>query len=224
MWQHIKRLLPNHDVPMRVWRGPFRGATVVMNPQASLRKAFGLYEHELNAWLERALDRVSRVIDVGANDGYFTFGSAAALRRRRVSGEIIAFEPQARHVTALKTAAAQHHDPRMRITIEQSLVGAQSRSGMTTLDALPVQDRTNTLIKVDVEGAELDVIDGAQSWLRPSNVFVIEVHQRAFLAALAERFASRGLELIQVDQRPLPVLGRDERDTDNWWMVSKLST
>src|SRR5574341_1224429 len=100
MLRHLKRLLPDHAMPMRVWRGPFRGATVVMNPQASLRKAFGLYEHELNAWLEVALGRVRRVIDVGANDGYFTFGCAAALGRRGVAADIIAFEPQDQHVTA----------------------------------------------------------------------------------------------------------------------------
>jgi hypothetical protein len=222
MLRHLKRLLPDRDVPMRVWRGPFRGATVVMNPQASLRKAFGLYEHELNAWLERALGRVRRVIDVGANDGYFTFGCAAALRRRGVAADIIAFEPQNQHVTALRAAAAGHHDPRIRVIIEQSLVGAHAQSGMTTLDALDVPDRVNTLIKIDVEGAELDVVDGAQTWLHPSNLFVIEVHQRPFLDALAGRFMARGLELVQIDQRPLPVLGRDVRDADNWWMVSKL--
>jgi hypothetical protein len=221
MLRHLKRLLPDHEMPMRVWRGPFRGATVVMNPQASLRKAFGLYEHELNAWLEGALGRVKRVIDVGANDGYFTFGCAAALGRRGVAADIIAYEPQERHVTALKAAAAGHHDRQIRISIQQSLVGARAQSGMTTLDALDVPDRVNTLIKIDVEGAELDVVDGAQSWLHPSNLFVIEVHRRPLLDALAQRFAARSLELVQIDQQPLPLLGRDVRDVDNWWMVSK---
>lgn len=222
MLRHLKRLLPDHDVPMRVWRGPFRGATVVMNPQASLRKAFGLYEHELNSWLERALGQVRRVIDVGANDGYFTFGCAAALHRRGVTAAIIAFEPQEQHVAALKAAAARQRYPRIRISVEQALVGAEVRSGMTTLDALPVHDRVNSLIKVDVEGAELDVIEGAGSWLHPSNLFVIEVHRRPLLDTLTARFTAQGLELIQIDQQPLPLLGRDVRNPDNWWLVSAL--
>ena len=70
----LRRLLPNHPVPTRIWRGPFRGAHIVMNPRCSQRKAFGLYEHENNRWVDTALRRVSRVLDVGANDGYFTFG------------------------------------------------------------------------------------------------------------------------------------------------------
>lgn len=68
---------------IRVWLGPFRGASLLLNPRHSFRKVFGVYGHENNAWLERALRRVSRVIDVGAANGYFTFGCATAFRRLR---------------------------------------------------------------------------------------------------------------------------------------------
>src|SRR5688500_1754148 len=110
MLKPLKRAQPHREMPRRVWRGPFRGAHFMINPRVSLRKLFGLYEHELNGWLEQALGRVSRVLDVGANDGYFTFGCAAAFRRRRAAAEIIAFEPQARHVTAIRAAAEQLQD------------------------------------------------------------------------------------------------------------------
>ena len=222
MLRHLKRLLPNHAVPMRVWRGPFRGATVVMNPQASMRKALGLYEHELNGWLERALGRVSRVIDVGANDGYYTFGCAAALTRRGAGAEIIAFEPQAPHVAALRAAAERRHRDGIRIEIVPAMVGREAGPSITTLDAIAAVSREHTLIKIDVEGAELDVIAGAGSWLQPSNLFVIEVHRRPYLDELRRTFAARGLTLRQIDQQPLPLLGRDVRDADNWWLVSEL--
>lgn len=222
MFDRLKHLLPDRAVPLRVWRGPFRGATVVMNPRASLRKAFGLYEHELNGWLERALRRVSRVIDVGANDGYFTLGCAAALARRGVRAEIIAFEPQPRHVHALREAADGRPGDSVRIDIVQSMVGGAVDATTTTLDAIAASDRDNCLIKIDVEGAELDVIAGAGSWMRPSNLFVIEVHRRPYLAQLTEAFSSRGLTLRQINQQPLPLLGGDVRDADNWWLVSDL--
>lgn len=222
MLRQFKRLLPGHDRPMRIWRGPFRGATVVMNPRSSLRKALGLYEHELNAWIERALDRVARVIDVGANDGYFTLGCAAALQRRGAAAEIIALEPQARHVAALRAAAGRLGGG-VTVRIVHAVVGAQVTTSTTTLDAIATADRANTLIKIDVEGAELDVIAGAASWLQPSNLFVIEIHRRPYLEALSARFAERGLRLRRIDQRPLPLLGRDVRDPDNWWLVSELA-
>ncbi len=90
----LKLLLPDHPVPTRILRGPFRNARIVMNPRHSLRKVFGLYEHELNGWLEQVLRRVNRMLDVGANDDYFTLGSAVAFRRLGKAGEIFAFEPR----------------------------------------------------------------------------------------------------------------------------------
>ncbi|HTE90163.1 MAG TPA: FkbM family methyltransferase, partial [Terriglobales bacterium] len=92
---------------------------------------------------------------------------------------------------------------------------------------LPVddpKDNVSTLVKIDVEGAEVDVIEGGRSWLQPSNLFVIEVHQERFLDLLRDLFAERGLRLVQVDQRPLSLLGREMREEKNWWLVSDIGT
>jgi len=220
MLDTLKALLPDRPTPMRVWRGPFRGARVVMNPRASLRKVLGLYEHELNGWLETALRDVTRVLDVGANDGYFTFGCAAAFRRRGVPGEIIAFEAQARHVEELKASVAAQASDDIRIEVRQAFVGASSGGEMFALDDLGGADRARTLIKLDVEGAEEEVIAGAHTWLRPEHRFVIEVHRREFIERLQHVFAAHGLRLRLIEQQPLPLLGREERSLDNWWLVS----
>ena len=110
----------------------------------------------------------------------------------------------------------------LRFEIVQAFVGREVAEGVTTLDRLPVSDRRNTLIKIDVEGGELDVIAGAQSWMNASNPFIIEVHKAEYLDLLRNMFSERGLTLLQVDQRPLPLLGREKRDLGNWWLVSSL--
>jgi len=220
----LKSLLPDWPLPMRIWLGPFRGARVVMNPRHSLRKVFGLYEHELNPWLREAVARVTRVLDVGANDGYFTFGCAAAFRRLRKRGEIIGFEPQLQHVQVLRQSIAAQGQTEIRLEIIEAFVGREVRDGMTTLDALPTVERRNTLVKIDVEGAELDVMEGARTWIDPSNLFLIEVHQERYLDELRNRFAGCGHRLVQVDQRPLRFLGREHRDEQNWWLVSDLNS
>jgi Methyltransferase FkbM domain len=200
--------------------GPFRGARIVMNPQHSLRKMFGLYEHELNPWLRQALPRVTRLLDVGANDGYFTFGCAAAFRRLGKAAEIIAFEPQARHVAILRESRAAQPKTSVRFGIVQAIVGKEVKPGMTTLDAVQwtagnPSDRSGTLIKIDVEGAEMDVIEGARSWIVPSNAFVIEVHEEPFLAQLKQMFEECGLQLAPVKQKPFPLMGREKRREKN---------
>lgn len=222
MMSILKRLLPDRPAIMTVWRGPFRGARIVAKPRSSLRKVLGLYEHELNAWLTAALPRVGRVIDVGANDGYFSFGGAAMMRRAGRSAEIICFEPQADHLDELRRAIDAQPAPRLDVRLIAAMVGDREGDGTTTLDALPAADRENTLIKIDVEGAELAVIAGAHSWLRPSNLFLIEVHDAADVEPLKTTFAGYGLTLVQIDQRPLPILGGELRDADNRWLVSQL--
>ena len=218
----LKSLLPNRPVPTRIRCGPFRGARIVMNPRDSLRKIIGIYEHELNPWIEQALRRVTRVLDVGANDGYFTFGSAAAFRRMGKTAEIVGYEPDAGQVQKLRESIAAQGRSDIRFEIVQAFVGRQVGEGVTTLDALPAADRRNTLIKIDVEGAEVEVLEGTRSWIDGSNLFLIEVHEERFLEQINKLFAARAHTLVQINQRPVPLLGREARGEKNWWLVSEL--
>jgi hypothetical protein len=226
----LKRLIPNRSVSTRILCGPFRGATICMNPRDNLRKIFGLYEHELNDWLTYVLERVDTVLDVGANDGYFTFGCAAAFRRLARSATVLAFEPQGNHFRQLEASLRRQPDERVNIAIEQTLVGKAVSSGITTLDdaakrnfreEIPDCPR-RALVKIDVEGAEVDVIEGASGWLRPNHYFLIEVHEESYLAILKQRFADAGIVLERRYQRPLPLFGRERRVRANWWLVSQL--
>jgi hypothetical protein len=225
----LKSVLPNRPVPMRIWRGPLRGGYAVMNPRNSMRKVLGLYEHELNKWLERALRLTDRVIDVGANDGYFTFGCAAAFHRMRKESEVIAFEPEDDHFRSLSESLRRRPRDLVKFKLLQSFVGANESSDSTTLDSIRCElrspnDRARTLIKIDVEGAEEDVLAAAGSWLDASNCFLIEVHKESFLESIPRLFLGRGLMLDQINQRPLKLIGRELRDEQNWWLVSRLPT
>ena len=207
---------------MRIWRGPLRGGRAVMNPRNSLRKVLGLYEHELNAWLESALRLTNRVIDVGANDGYFTFGCAAAFSRWQKKGEIIAFEPDLEHFRSLSASLRNQPKGLVEFELIPKFAGAVEATDSRTLDSLSCRDRDNTLIKIDVEGAEVEVLAGATSWLRRGNYFLIEVHKEHFLESIPRLFESHGLTLDQIDQRPLRLIGREMRDEKNWWLVSRI--
>lgn len=192
-----------------------------MNPRNSLRKVLGLYEHELNDWLESVLRLTNQVIDVGANDGYFTFGCAAAFRRFGKKSEIVAFEPEIEHFGTLSQSVQRQPQGLVDFTLIHGFAGATDETDFRTLDSLP-HARNNTLIKIDVEGAEEDVLAGASTWLRSSNYFMIEVHKPEFLLTIPRLFASHGLLLDQINQRPLKLIGRELRDEQNWWLVSSL--
>ena len=224
----VRALLPNRTLPLPILSGPFRGATINLNPQYSLRKVFGIYEHELNEWLEKALLRVDTVLDVGANDGYFTFGCAAAFRRLKRSAEIMAFEPISQHFEELKSSLDNQPKDKVQVSLYNCLVGAEVKAGMTTLDAIAHEQPfpkapEKALIKIDVEGAELEVIAGASAWLNPTNYFLIEVHDASFLDILIQKFSAQGIKLKQVNQQALPIIGRERRTELNWWLLSDLA-
>jgi hypothetical protein len=221
----LKRLLPDRDMDLRILRGPLRGGKFHSRPRASLRKIFGLYEHELNGWLASVLPQIDLVIDVGANDGYFTFGCAAAMRRRGKAAHVLAFEPDAFHVRQLEQAKDVGKISGGSIEIIPSIVGRATSHQIVTLDQFigVAGKHERALIKIDVEGSELDVIAGGKTWLRPSNFFLIEIHCANYLRRVRDVFLDAGLALEQINQRPLPVLGRETRDTANWWLVTDLA-
>ena len=223
----LKSMLPDRPVSMPILRGPFRGARLFLNPRDSLRKIFGLYEHDLNPWIDDALRRVTKVIDVGANDGYFTFGSAAAFRRLKKTGMIFAFEPQktayAQLMLSEERRSSRKPGREIAINIQNRFVGSMDSEDTTTLDAVArVIEPRDALVKIDVEGAECEVINGASEWLNRSNLFLIEVHDRKDVSVIQNRFEAAGLHLERVDQRPIPWAGPEFRSKENCWLVSRI--
>ena len=79
------------------------------------------------------------------------------------------------------------------------------------------------MVKIDVEGAELDVINGGADWLTPDNFFLIEVHRSDYLVSITKIFADVGLKLLQINQQRLPLIGREKRNVENWWLVTDLA-
>ena len=55
------------------------------------------------------------------------------------------------------------------------------------------------------------------------NFFLIEVHRDDFLERIDARFAQSGLALDHLVQHSRPILGREERQAENSWLVSRLN-
>ena len=219
----LKRFLPDREMNLKIVRGPFRGGLFHSRPRFSLRKILGLYEYELNSWLESVLPQIDQVLDVGANDGYFTFGCAAAMQRLGKPIRIVAFEPVTYHVRQLERARDENNLTEKSVTIVQARVGRATGPKTVILDQFSTDGNASmrTLVKIDVEGEELDVVAGGMTWLNAANFFLIEVHSAQALLKLRKEFASAGRRLLQIDQKPLPLFGREVRNSSNWWLVSE---
>jgi hypothetical protein len=79
----------------------------------------------------------------------------------------------------------------------------------------------NALIKVDVEGAELEVLEGASSLLEFPNHWVVEVHGNHLLKPVLSYFDefNRNTEILY--QKSHWLLGKEKRTIETSWVVTK---
>jgi FkbM family methyltransferase len=111
-------------------------------------------------------------------------------------------------------------------TLNRRFVGAAETESTVTLDQIygvhsALHDQVS-LIKVDVEGAEVEVLQGAKELLRSPHHWVVEVHGEHLLPAVLDCFAQANR---MVDLRPLQphwLLGAESRVIPTIWVTTCL--
>jgi hypothetical protein len=220
----IFSLLQKSPTPVTILAGPFRGARMVLNPANSKRKILGVYEHILNDWLEKTLGRVQVVWDVGANDGYFTYGCAAAITRHGKKCHIVAFEPGIKDIPELSEPMKWPQYADVSIDFIPKFVGAEENDTMTTL-ARAAADRPQLvnlpgLVKVDVEGAEVEVLKAVGPLLAEPHAWVVEIHGDHLIEPVSEVFRRAGRRFDIIDPRPHWLFGPEQRTLKTSWLTT----
>jgi FkbM family methyltransferase len=162
----------------------------------------GCYEPPVTRLLQRRLHVGAVMVDVGANWGYFTLVAAAAVGR---SGRVLALEPDPRqferlvenirlnnfsHVTATSSAAAACPGSAVLAGYREqsgnrgvSRIDAAASEPRFDVECIAVDDLTINfprvdVVKIDVEGAELDVLRGMECGLARERyrAILLELH------------------------------------------------
>ncbi len=213
------------QIPLRILAGPFRGARLILNPACSKRKILGIYEHILNPWLNQILPDIEVMFDVGANDGYFTYGCAKAIKRYHKLGHIIAFEPGLGEQAVLSIPATWSDYTGISFEFISLFVGSISTESTITLDKAyeerPSLHGKPLLIKVDVEGSEVDVLEGATGLLHKPHHWVVEVHGDHLLDPVLGFFtnAKRAVDIRLL--QPHWLLGSESRTVKTSWVTTR---
>ncbi|MFT5470184.1 MAG: hypothetical protein ACI8UO_005308 [Verrucomicrobiales bacterium] len=206
---------------VRILGGPFRGAPMRLALRGSKRKILGVYEHELTPWWRKVLTTAEVLFDVGAGDGYFTYGVAHRLAKRGVQPKIIAFEP-GMDAVGLTEASNWRAYREVEFEFVPKLVGATDNDEMVTLDRWDNAHEIETIVKVDVEGAEVDVLEGAQQLLARTNThWVVEVHGRELIEPVSAKFEQAEREFALIEPRPHPTFGAEARGMWTGWIVTE---
>jgi len=224
--RRLLRLLPPGTV-VRVLRGPLRGFRWVVGT-APHGAWLGRLEPASLALFAGAIAPGATVWDIGANVGLFTL---AAARAAGPGGRIVAFEPFPDNVAALKRhlrlnaitnvqvveAAVGREAGRARMAAGDSLSEARvAADGAVDVPVVALDGWVDaggahppSVVKIDVEGAELDVLSGAGAALAHRPVILLSVHS----ADLAVRCLAW---LTAAGYRVEGVGGEPPRDTSEW--------
>lgn len=214
--QNVRRFALGYDRQVSGYFGP--GLRVEGNPAVDSNSLEPLLlrftEPELGPILRAALCPGQTFVDVGANVGTYSLMAASLVGP---TGRVMAFEPVPETRARLECNVALNHVPRLEIipkalgsapgtTVLHVAAGASGLSSRytqtdgsrvevetTTLDRELAGAMAPTLIKIDVEGMELEVMRGARELLRGDSppLIVFEAHPDHMRAAATDYTAIR---------------------------------
>ncbi|HZW91448.1 MAG TPA: FkbM family methyltransferase [Candidatus Eremiobacteraceae bacterium] len=228
-YQLWSRLLPPVYLPYK-----FEGGWIYLNLRESsmmLQRALGRYEPEKHQALRHFLRPGATFVDVGCNKGDFAL---AAARLVGSGGRVLAFEPHPENCRWTRKSIAKNgyrnidlqqlalSDTNGTATLHlgeksgfHSLIGglAQRNEGTIAVKTRRLDDLLLGMgwidaIKIDVEGAEMQVLRGAQETLAAQRSLAVLLDVHSHLGVNAEEVCAflRGLGFtLYAEQRPFNV-------------------
>lgn len=220
---------PSREYPLPWWRtmrvpllfGPLRGRLWLPFSRGKvLRLFFGTYEADQTAMISNYLHPGSVFFDVGAAVGYYTVLAAPLVGP---TGRVVSFEPDPQNAAYLKKHVAIN---RFRnVDVRQQAVGNRNgvapftcgsgtgtghlvESGSTQVAICRIDDVAGetgnpTHIKIDVEGAELEVLEGARKTLLASRPkLFLSTHGTEVQNACARYLTELGYEIRPISPNP----------------------
>jgi hypothetical protein len=173
----------------------------------------------LNQWIREKVAQHANYVDIGANNGYHTFGFAHAARRAgHHQVRVIAVEPEVTDELIKPLDWPMYSACDIRI-IAKFCGTANDKQTLTVLDLLEGLDEA--LIKVDIEGAERDILTGAGAEVAdPRFDWCIEIHGEELIPVVAQNFCAAGRPFLLRSEEKLPFLSREARSITTTWLTT----
>lgn len=191
-------LLPSDRRLKRLRGGIAAGSMMYLDLQSQLQRYLGLDEREIIKPMRGLIGKSETLIDIGANDGYYTL---AFLHSSATS--IIACEPGPAVKEIIANAEANGYSVGDRFQIVRTAIGMSA--GCIPISQLVAGKKEPIFIKVDVDGGEFDVLQSADSCATIRLSWIVETHSKELELACMEWLLAH-----QFDARII---------NNSWWRV-----
>lgn len=217
MKRALKRaLLPQGLTARTLPSGIARGIRMDIDFAHETRLYFGIYELELNRHLRRICRSGTRTFDVGGQHGY-----DALVFAKLAGAPVVSFECDASAFARMVHTIELNPTLTPLVEPVQAMIGS-GRDGTVSIDEYSTKTFSPDFIKVDVEGAEFEVLRGATDVLSSHHpALIVEVHSATLEEQCGRLLVEHGYRPQIVNQRRFLA---DHRPTNevNRWIVARV--
>jgi len=204
--------------------GLLRGVRMCIDFSHQTQLWLGLQEKELTPWFRSLSTGIRTAIDAGAAQGTYVLYFLSKTSAQRV----LAFEPSGDSVAAMKRNLQLNElETDGRLEIVCKFAGSQIKQGHATLDSFSRSISPPCLIKIDVDGGEVRVLQGSQSLLEtPGTRWIIEVHSEALQWECRRILENKGYRVCVVPNAWWRMFIPELRpiELNHWLVATKEST
>jgi len=190
----IKTMMaPAERKPRRIQAGAFRGMVMNLSLRSQAQFYLGLFERETHPWLRRLSTGIATAIDIGVAHGEHTI----YFLRKTGAGRVLAFEPDQACLPFLhENLRLNGLEESERLELSTKFVGDSDTQREIRLDSLAPTVQFPCLVKMDVDGAEETILNGAPIFNRAGDVrWIIETHSMELERACQAILKAAGFEV-----------------------------
>lgn len=217
MKQLIKQVfLPKGRKLRQLKGGLAKGMWMELDLLTQFQRYWGIYERELITPFKRLIPYCKSLVDVGANDGYYTMAFLQSGAER-----VVACEPCTIRERLLTNAQANGYQPSERFIVEHRFIG-QGEEWLAIAELIQSLPRP-ILLKVDIEGSEINLLQSVEAYPFLSELYwVIETHSQDLEKQCIKWLISHSYHTKIIYNAPWRVLLPEQRSIHhNRWLIAE---
>ena len=239
----FKKLLLGSEVKWRrIKFGPAKGMLMPINRASNFREELGIFEAPLKKHIYNLAKNAKVAYDLGSERGYYALAFA---RLMKPGSKVYAFEPNEMWLKQLHEIRERNglHDRieiigkyvTNRIGVEEQILPLTGETLKKIVDKISLDNFVYAegnlppdLIKIDIEGEELNALEGASkviSQYKPQ--IILEAHSQTLAEECSSFLAKRGYEVKKIGkglwwEKIFPESRWDGFNPYNEWFIAQI--